>query len=153
MNEKIWVYLSNKEFSEEMQKNISADCIDFINDWNTHGNLLNGSFELLHNRFIIIKVNENSFSASGCSIDKQLQFIKQLESTYKINLLDRLLVAYRDGNVIKTKSSNEMKQALKDGSLALDTIYFNTSVSTLEQFHTSFESSIRNSWLMPKSTI
>ena len=153
MNERIWIYLSDKEFSEEMQKNISADCVDFINDWNTHGNPLNGSFETRHHRFIIIKVNEALFSASGCSIDKQLQFVKFLESKYNIHLLNRLLVAYRDGDTIITKSSGEIKQALKNGSLSPDTIYFDVSVSTLKQLESSFESSMRNSWLMPKVVV
>lgn len=153
MNEKVWIYLSNKEFSEEMQNQISADCTDFMNDWNTHGNPLSGSFELLHHRFIIIKVNESMFAASGCSIDKQLQFIKFLETKYNITLLDRLLVAYREGTTVNVKPAAEIKQALKNGNLSPDTIYFNTAITTSAQFQSGFEAPIKNSWLIPKVNV
>ena len=38
-----------------------------------------GSFEIYKNQIIIVKVNEEVTSASGCSIDKLTHFIKQIE--------------------------------------------------------------------------
>lgn len=150
MTGKVWIYLSDKELSTEVKASIAVDCKAFLNEWNAHGNMLTASAEILHNRFIVIKVDESGYAASGCSIDKQVQFIKVLEQKYNISLLNRLLVAYKDGEAIAIKPANEVKRMLKEGTLSLDTIYFDAAIVDAQQFATSFEIPIGKSWLAPK---
>lgn len=150
---KVWIYLSDKELSDEMRTSISLDCDTFLKEWNAHGNMLTASAEILYNRFIVIKVDESGYAASGCSIDKQVQFIKVLEQKYNINLLNRLLVAYKEGDIITVKPANEVKRMLKDGTLSLDTIYFDAAIVDAQQFATSFEIPIGKSWLAPKNLV
>jgi hypothetical protein len=150
---KVWIYLSDKELSTEMKASIAVDCDAFLKEWNAHGNMLTGSAEILHNRFIVIKIDETGYAASGCSIDKQVQFIKVLEQKYNISLLNRLLVAYKENcNAVTVKPANEVKRMLKEGSLSLDTIYFDAAIVDAHQFATSFEIPISKSWLMPQRT-
>jgi len=150
---KVWIYLSDKELSTEMKASIVIDCDAFLKEWNAHGNMLTGSAEILHNRFIVIKIDETGYAASGCSIDKQVQFIKMLEQKYTISLLNRLLVAYKEANSITVKPANEVKRMLKEGSLSLDTIYFDAAIVDAQQFATSFEIPISKSWLAPKDLV
>jgi hypothetical protein len=150
---KVWIYLSDKEFSTEMKANIAFDCDAFLKEWNAHGNMLTGSAEILNNRFIIIKIDETGYAASGCSIDKQVQFIKELEQKYTISLLNRLLVAYKEGDAVIVKPANEVKRMLKEGSLSLDTIYFDSAILDEQQFASSFEIPISKSWLAPKDLV
>lgn len=150
---KVWIYLSDKELSTEMKASIAVDCDAFLKDWNAHGNMLTGSAEILHNRFIVIKIDETGYSASGCSIDKQVQFIKALEQKYAINLLNRLLVAYREGDIVTVKPANEVKRMLKEGSLSMETIYFDAAIVDAQQFATSFEIPLSKSWLVPKDLV
>ncbi len=150
---KVWIYLSDKEFSTEMKANIAIDCDAFLKEWNAHGNMLTGSAEILNNRFIIIKIDETGYAASGCSIDKQVQFIKELEQKYTISLLNRLLVAYKEGDAVIVKPANEVKRMLKEGSLFLDTIYFDSAILDEQQFASSFEIPISKSWLAPKDLV
>ncbi len=150
---KVWIYLSDKELSTEMKANIAMDCDAFLKEWNAHGNMLNGSAEILNNRFIIIKIDETGYAASGCSIDKQVQFIKELEQKYTISLLNRLLVAYKEGDAVIVKPANEVKRMLKEGSLSLDTIYFDAAILDEHQFASSFEIPISKSWLASKDLV
>jgi len=150
---KVWIYLSDKELSTEMKASISIDCDAFLKEWNAHGNMLTGSAEILHNRFIVIKIDETGYAASGCSIDKQVQFIKSLEQKYSISLLNRLLVAYKENGSVTVKPANEVKRMLKEGSLSLDTIYFDAAIVDAQQFATSFEIPISKSWLAPKDLV
>ena len=70
------------------------------------------SFELYQNRLLIFKVNEEKYNASGCSIDKQVRFVKELEQAFSLELLDRLLVAYENNNQVEVVKSAQIKTFL-----------------------------------------
>ena len=59
---------------------------------------------VIFNRFLVVFVDEKIAQASGCSIDKSVHFVKQLEDEFHINFFDRTLIAYKEGNEIQTKS-------------------------------------------------
>ena len=74
---KVWVYQSNREFTASETEEIKKIGLLFTRDWTAHGSQLNASLDILYNRFIVVMVDENDASASGCSIDKSLAFIKK----------------------------------------------------------------------------
>ncbi len=151
MNKRIWIYLSEKKINEELQTLISNDCNNFIQEWNAHGTKLDSGFRILYNHFLIFEVNEENHHASGCSIDKQVHLVKKLEQKYNISLLNRLLVAYRLNNEVIVKPVQEVKQAIKNNLLSVDTITFDVSITNSIQFENEFEKPISASWLMPKT--
>jgi len=151
MNKRIWIYLSDKKINEELQTLISNDCNNFIQEWNAHGTKLDSGFRILYNHFLIFEVNEENHHASGCSIDKQVHLVKKLEQKYNISLLNRLLVAYRLNNEVIVKPVQEVKQAIKNNLLSVDTITFDVSITNSIQFENEFEKPISASWLMPKT--
>jgi hypothetical protein len=153
MNKRIWIYLSDKKISGELQASIDKDCTNFIQEWNTHGKKLDSGFKILLEHFLIFEVNEENNHASGCSIDKQVHLVKQLEQKYGISLLNRLLVAYRFNNEVIVKPAHEIKQAIKNNLLPPDTITFDTSITNSIQFETEFEKPISSTWLMPKTMV
>ena len=144
---RVWVYLSNKSFDEQTENNLKTDIQNFLLDWNAHGKALTASAEILYHHFIIIKADEEQYSASGCSIDKQFQFIKETEKKYNLNLLDRLVVTYKKDNAVFVTHSSKIPQLLKDGVVNENTIVFNTTLSTESEFKTAFEIPLKESWL------
>ncbi|MGZ4066944.1 MAG: ABC transporter ATPase, partial [Bacteroidia bacterium] len=108
---------------------------------------LSASAELLHDHFIIIKADEEKFAASGCSIDKQFQFIKEVEKKYGLSLLNRLVIAYKEGNEIKTAHSSKVPQLLASGDLNENTIVYNVGAGTDTELATNFEIPLSKSWL------
>ncbi|HKC68427.1 MAG TPA: ABC transporter ATPase [Bacteroidia bacterium] len=144
---RVWVYLSNKPFDEQIENNLKTDVQNFLSGWNAHGKALMASAEILHHHFIIIKADEEQYSASGCSIDKQFQFIKETEKKYNLNLLDRLLVAYKKDNSVFVAHSSKIPQLLADGVVNENTIVFNTTLANEDEFKTAFEIPLKQSWL------
>ena len=84
------------------------------------------------------------YSASGCSIDKQVQFIKELEKKYSLILLDRLLVAYKKEDEILVTHSSKIPQLLTEGLISKNTPVFNIALSNEEELDTVFETPIKD---------
>jgi len=145
---RVWIYLSNKPFDDQTESSIKSAIQNFLLGWNAHGQALSASFDILHKHFIIIKADEEQYSASGCSIDKQFQFIKEIEKQYNLTLFDRLLVAYKKGNTVFVTHSSKIPQLLADGTINEDTIVFNTTLLTEAEFKTAFEIPLKETWLV-----
>ena len=143
----IWIYQSDKPFDIQTEVNVKVDIQQFLLGWNAHGIALTASFEIKYHHFIIIKADEVQYSASGCSIDKQFQFIKDIEKKYSLSLLNRLLVAYKKENEVIMIPSSKTPQLLTEGIINENTIVFNTSLSTEEELNTVFEQPLKETWL------
>ena len=96
---RIWVYQSNRRFSEEEISEISIELESFLESWNSHAKPIRSAFQIKYNRFIFIAVDKD-FETSGCSIDSSVSFIQSLEKKYRVNLLDKMNVAYKTDNEI-----------------------------------------------------
>ncbi|MGZ3866045.1 MAG: ABC transporter ATPase [Bacteroidia bacterium] len=147
MNNRVWVYLSEKPFDAATASSIKGDLENFLKGWNAHGTALSASAQLLHDHFIIIKADEEKFAASGCSIDKQFQFIKEVEKKYGLSLLNRLVIAYKDGNEIKTVHSSKVPVLLAENTINENTTVFNVGVGTDAELAADFEIPLSKSWL------
>jgi hypothetical protein len=147
MKNRVWVYLSDKPFTADVETALASDVTSFLEDWNAHGTALSSSFAILHHHFIIIQADEEKFSASGCSIDKQLRFIKDAEQKYGLSLLNRLVVAYRSGNEIKTVHSSKIPAMLSAGEISENTIVYNVGVGNDTELGNNFEVPLKQSWL------
>ena len=82
LESKIWIYQSNRKFTEEEFALIENDLKTFIDSWAAHGTGLEASYLLKYNRFIILAVNQEVQMATGCSIDKSVEFIQSIEKEY-----------------------------------------------------------------------
>lgn len=143
---RIWIYQSNRKFSELEEKEIYNSCLEFIENWNAHGTPLKGSFEIKHNRFIIFAVDNEFNSASGCSIDASVHFIQTLESKYQIDLLDKMNVTYRTGEFIAYKSLLDFKKMAKEKAVNGKTIVFNNLINTKGELLDFWELPAEESW-------
>ncbi len=143
---KVWVYQANRELSQEDIEYISAKAILFIEDWTRHGDNLKGSFTIKYNQFLVIAVDESFNSVSGCSIDASVRFVKGLEQELGIDLMDKMNVSFKDGDIINTVKLPEFQQYAKDQKITKDTIVFNNLVTTKNDFETKWEVSAEHSW-------
>lgn len=146
LDSRLWVYQSTTLLSEEEITSILQKGKTFIESWTAHGAALKASFDVLYNRFIIIAVDEQQAMASGCSIDKSLAFIKSLEQEFKLQLLDRMQVAYRDGDSIEVCALPEFEKRAMKGAVNPNTIVFNNMITTKAAFDSSWEIPLKESW-------
>ena len=55
---RIWIYQSNRKFSQSEENEISIKIQTFLKDWTAHGSNLFSSYCIRYNRFIVIALNE-----------------------------------------------------------------------------------------------
>ena len=142
---RIWIYQSNREFTEEEVSEISIGLERFLESWTSHKKPFKSAFQIKYNRFIVIAVNKD-FDISGCSIDASVGFIQFIEKKYQVDLLDRRNITYKTANTIKFISLAEFKTLIKSKSINKDTIVFNNLVSNIFEYNNHWKTSIKNSW-------
>jgi hypothetical protein len=143
---KIWIYQSNRKFTDDEFSEIETSVQDFITNWAAHGTSLEASYLLKYNRFIIFAVNQEVQVATGCSIDKSVQFIQDLEQKYNVDLLDKMNVTFKNGEFVAHKTLIEFKKMAKDKAVTGNTIVFNNLVNNIEEFNDSWEVAAEDSW-------
>ena len=143
---RIWIYQSNRKLSDEEVEEISTQTQSFLEDWSAHGQGLEASFLIKYNRFIIIAVNQDLQSATGCSIDASVKFIQELEQKYNIDLLDKMNVTYKQGEFIAHKPLIDFKKMAKQKAVSPNTIVFNNLVNTIQEWQDFWEVPASDSW-------
>jgi len=145
-NTRVCVYQCNRTLTSAEVTSIKSQGQEFLLRWSAHGAKLNADLEVFYNKFIVLFVDEEQAQASGCSIDKSVRFLKSLEKEFDISLLNRNLVAYKDGNRIISCTREEFIDKVRGGILNENTILFNNLVSTKKEFGTKWEVPLKNSW-------
>ena len=74
-------------------------------------------------RFVVVAVDEVQALASGCSIDKSVGFIKQLEMDLNLMLTDRMVVVFERDGAIHSTRLHELPGPVSYTHLTLPTIY------------------------------
>jgi hypothetical protein len=147
-NSKIWIYQTNRDLNKEQEAIIEQKLVQFIAHWNSHGAMLKAGFEILQNRFIIIAVDESNTQASGCSIDKSVTVIKEIEAMYNLGLLERGNVSYKDANGdVHTITFNQIKNTVSQGEIVADTLIFDNSIDRLGLLETDWLKKAEKTWL------
>lgn len=143
---KIWIYQSNRKFSDDEMTEIEMALQTFLQNWAAHGTSLESSYQLKYNRFIILAVNQEIQNATGCSIDASVVFIQSLEKKYNVDLLDKMNVTFKLGEHIAHKPLIDFKKMVKDKAVTENTIVFNNLINTIEEFNESWEVPAVDSW-------
>jgi hypothetical protein len=145
-NSRVWVYQSDRTLSESETAQIQNELDDFTTGWTAHNSQLKAAGEIRYNRFIILVVDESQAGASGCSIDKSVRFISNLQQQFNISLLDRFNLAYREGKEVLSAPRQAFEEMLKQGSINTNTIVFNNMVQNLKELQTKWEVPFKDSW-------
>ncbi len=143
---RIWIYQADRELSAVEVEKIQTKLDEFTAMWLAHGEQLAAKAEIRHHRFIILSVDEAIAGATGCSIDKSVKLMQQLENEFQISLFDRFQVAYRDGEEIKACGKPEFQHLINTGTVNAGTIVFNNLVKTRQQLASHWETPLKESW-------
>lgn len=138
---RVWIYQSDRMLSAQDIATIEAISKDFLTGWAAHGAPLKSSYQVLHDKFLVIAVDENFNQASGCSIDASVGLIRNLEQSLKINFFDRTKVCFLINDEVFESPITELKKLIETGTIQADTPTFNTLASN--------KSSLDESWMIP----
>lgn len=143
---RIWIYQSNRSFTESELQDIQQSVSEFLKQWTAHGSDLHAGFEIKYNRFIIIGLDQTNASASGCSIDASVHFMQTLEQKFQVELMDRMNVSFKQGEYIAYKPLTDFKKMAKDKAVSANTIVFNNLVATKQEYLENWEVPASESW-------
>ena len=121
----------------------------FISAWKAHGTQIDASYLLIANRVLIIAVDEQSQTATGCSIDSLNRFLQSSNNDW----CTRNWVLYnRDSMSLESNwiitELNEFHAGCKSGQISLDSYVLNTTVLTLEEGRKDLVQTVSESWHM-----
>ena len=143
---RIWTYIIDKKLSAEDINAMQTEGMNFVNSWVSHEQKLFATFEIFKDRIIIIKLNEAVHKAGGCSLDTLAHFIKSLEKSFSVELLNRLLVAFKRDEEVEVVHSSKIKELLTQKYISENTIVFSTSMANSSEL-ISWEQPLKKTWL------
>ena len=143
---RIWIFQSNRLISNSDIESLQNKIESFLISWTSHGNELIVSSKIEYNLFIIIALDQSQSSASGCSIDKLVSFIKKLEDQFSISLLDRLAISYKDNNKISVVRLDDFKRKILEKKIDNSTIVFNNLINLKSDLANNWEVPLSKSW-------
>ena len=140
-NAKVWVYQSSRPFTEQESALIQNALRDFAMQWTAHNQQLKAAGLLLLNRIIVLVVDETQAGASGCSIDTSVHFIQSLEKSYNVQLFDRMIVNYMQGDTWMSTTVPEIS------ALSADVVVFDPLVANLGALRNQAVNALSNTWM------
>lgn len=149
---RIWIYQSSRILTDAEVSVIKSAGEKFVTEWTAHNQTLHAGFEIFHNLFLILAVDEKQNDASGCSIDKSVYFIRQVESDFKISLLDRFNIAYNKNDAVEVKPINDFLKFYNEEKLSAILPVFNNLIQTKGELSTNWKIPLSKSWLVSKLT-
>lgn len=144
---KVWVYQSNRVFGADEINTLIPALEKFTQEWTAHNLQLKATAEIRENRFIVLLVDETQATASGCSIDKSVHFLKEIENKWGVSLFNRQLISYKTHNETTTDTLANIETLFENGSITPETLVFNTLVTNKAQLDTEWLLPIKQTWM------
>jgi hypothetical protein len=143
---RVWVYQCERKLSTTESTWLKEQASHFVDTWSSHGTPLQAAVELFDDLFLVVFVDEQHATASGCSIDKSVGFIKMLENELKISLMDRMMTAILTESGPEPVDLKTFPALKQEGKIAENTVVFDHLVSTKADFLRSWKKPITESW-------
>ena len=143
---RVWIYQANRPLGDAEVNELRPALEQFADQWVSHNQQLRAFGGVFHKQFIVLMVDESQAGASGCSIDKSVYFIKQIENAFQINLFDRMTFTYKDGDLIKSAHRDDFASLYNSGKINDDTLVFDNLVKTKKDFDQVWLKPLGQSW-------
>lgn len=144
---RIWIYQANRALAVEECMITEAEAARFVASWNAHGHQLKAGFELAHQQFLILAVDESFHAPSGCSIDTSVALVKNLNAQFGVDFLDRKKVAVWENDSVVMYELAEFKEAVTVGKITKDSLVFNNLIQHLGEWRNNWKIAAGDSWL------
>lgn len=143
---KVWVYPSDRKFYSTEIDEIEKKIKKFAENWKLEDENFKVSYRFLYNRFIILVADDSETTLTNADIDTSVSFILQLQETYKVNLLDKMNVCFKQGEYLQYKELKDFKKLVKNKAVTAKTIIFDNLINNKEDLENYWEITIEDSW-------
>lgn len=155
-NARVWIYQLDRKIDEQDRKTIEDAVKKFCNQWEAHGAPLKTSYQIAHNHFLVLAVDEDVASASGCSIDGSVRVLKEIGARLNLNFFDRTLAAFLINDSVVTYPIAELKELFSSGTLNSSVLAFDNLVASKAMYLKNWKVPVNQSWLakyLPKGAL
>jgi hypothetical protein len=143
---RIWIYQASQRLSIEAENRVRFFLENQIQHWDSHGASMKASAEVFYGKFVVIAADESHQSPSGCSIDRSVNWMKELGFELQVDFFDRSINVLQEGAVVSI-SLAKVKKAVEDSVIKPETIVFNHTITNLSQLEKCWMSPAKDSWL------
>lgn len=139
---KVFIYPANRKFYKDEFPVINKKIENFLTNFEG----IDAFFEIKYQRFVIIVISEDT-PLSIDQNDKLVVFIFSLEKEFKITLLDKINVCFKQGEYVQLKEISAFKKLIKNKGVSKKTIVFDNLISIKEEYDNYWEMPAEDSWI------
>lgn len=146
---KIWCYTLSRELTAEEFSAMESSITSFLEQWASHGKGLTASREWIGTgQGLMIAVNEEFASASGCSIDACVHHLKDLGNRFHLDFFNRMKVVVREAQFFHVNDIQGLKQGFEVEKYNENTPVWNQLAPTLGVYRRAPFLPLSQSWAM-----
>lgn len=140
---RIWIYPSSRKFYQDEISKLRLKVDSFLSSWFANENKV--AYSIQYNRFLVFGV-ESKEPLLTSEIDQLVSFIFELQTTFEIELLDRMNVCFKQGEFVQYKELKDFQKLIKQKAVSKKTIVFDNLIETKADFDEYWEVPITDSW-------
>ena len=120
---------------------------NFTREWKSNEIAVKGYANLFFGHFIILVADESATGIRGFNADDSIRLIKNIEQDYKVELFDRLMLAFIIQERIQLLPLSKLNSAIETDFIRPDTLYFNNTILTKRELLNNWIIPVKESWL------
>lgn len=153
-----WIYTANRLLSASESALVLERLTPFLTEWSSHGTPLKAACQVVDSSIIVVAVENGFEAASGCSIDKSVRALKELEEELSLSFFDRLQILYKSSpdSQVHVLPLAVFKNKLSAGEISAESAIANTQVASVGELKSELWQEVKDSWLarfLPSTTV
>jgi hypothetical protein len=129
---RLWCFGASRTLDATQTVRLFDSMRSFLAEWTAHRQDLLAGFAWMHERFLLVGVDESGAGASGCSIDALTGHLRNLGAELGLDLLDSMPVWFRDpAGDIRMVSRADFSDLAVQGEVSAHTPVFDLTLTRL----------------------
>lgn len=144
---RLWIFHAERTLDDAELESLQRELAAFMQGWAAHRNDLTAGFEIRHNQFILLAVDESKLPPSGCSIDSMVGALGEIGGRLGIEMVDPPEIAYLDAEKVEAVSRTEFQRLAEQGEVSVSTVVFDRMIDRLGDLRSGkWQKPARDSW-------
>ncbi len=139
---KFYIFPCNRKFYPKELVEINQKIELFLQDISD----LDFFYEIKYQQFIIIIIS-NRTPLSISQNNTLVNLLQTLENEYKISLIDKVKVFFKQGEYVQVKEIPDFKKLIKNRGVSKKTVVFNNFINTKSEYECCWEVPATESWI------
>ena len=145
---KVWIYQASRALTPDENQLLTTKAKAFASGWTAHKMALQADAAVVNNLLLLLIVDENQASVSGCSIDSSVHFVKEMGSELGIDFFNRFNLAYLQQGQVHIAHFQTLVEQIKSGAMDASEIrIFNNLVSNVAELKSKWLVPVGESWI------